>query len=99
MGKVDDRPRSVLPDSGRDQALNPGSIGPGGHFKNLALQIWQRTGEFRFDWVDPAGARNDLVIQWAEDPQAKDLMATKRVALIEWDHWHKRADIKVVGPR
>jgi len=43
--------------------------------------------------------RNDLIVKWAEDPQAKELMAAKRVALIEWDAARRRADIRVVGPR
>jgi len=44
-------------------------------------------------------SRNDLVVRWAEDPAAKDLIAAKRVALIEWDAARKRADVRIVGPK
>ena len=40
-------------------------------------------------------ARGDLVVLPAGDPQAKELTATKRVALIEWDAVHKTAEIRV----
>ncbi|HXK05737.1 MAG TPA: hypothetical protein VMS37_25270 [Verrucomicrobiae bacterium] len=43
-------------------------------------------------------ARTDLAVRWVEDPQAKHWMATRRVALIEWDPARKRADVRVVGP-
>jgi hypothetical protein len=43
-------------------------------------------------------SRDDLVVRWAEDPEGKNLMATKRVAFIQWDAARKRADIKVIGP-
>jgi hypothetical protein len=44
-------------------------------------------------------SRLDLTVKWSEDPAAKELMATKRVALIEWDGIRKRAGVKVVGQR
>jgi hypothetical protein len=40
--------------------------------------------------------RNDLIVRWSEDAQARDLLARKRVALIEWDAFRKRADIRVI---
>jgi hypothetical protein len=44
-------------------------------------------------------SRLDLVVKWSEDPAAKDLLATRKVALIEWDGVRRRADIRVVGAR
>jgi hypothetical protein len=43
--------------------------------------------------------RNDLTVRWVEDPQARELMAARRVAVIEWDAMRKRAGVRVVGPR
>ena len=40
-------------------------------------------------------SRLGLVVKWSEDPAARELMATKRVALISWDG--QRAEIRVVG--
>jgi hypothetical protein len=44
-------------------------------------------------------SRLDLTVKWSEDPAAKELMATKRVALIEWDGMRKRADVRLMGQR
>jgi hypothetical protein len=42
-------------------------------------------------------SRLDVVVKWSEDPAAKELIASKRVGVIEWDGIRRRADIRVVG--
>jgi hypothetical protein len=44
-------------------------------------------------------SRPDLVVRWSEDPQARELLATKRVGFIQWDAARQRADIRVIAPR
>jgi hypothetical protein len=44
-------------------------------------------------------SRLDLTVKSREDPAAQELMATKRVALIEWDAFSKRAAVRVVEGR
>jgi hypothetical protein len=44
-------------------------------------------------------ARLDVVVKGSEDPAAKELMASQRVGVIEWDGIRRRADIRVVGYR
>src|SRR5215471_19314153 len=57
------------------------------------FQRWGIEGALKYFY-----GRQDLVIRWVEDPEAKQLMAARRVALIEWDAFRKRADIRVTGP-
>jgi hypothetical protein len=58
------------------------------------FHVWGIEGALKYFY-----SRLDLVVKSSEDPAARDLMATKRVALIEWDGIRKRAGVRVAGPR
>jgi hypothetical protein len=43
--------------------------------------------------------RSDLAVSQYDEPEAQQWMATRRVALIQWDAARRRADVRVIGPR